>query len=79
MSDTVLGLIWGAGAVLVVWWVWKLLTGTQSNQNGAPLALRSLITGQDGRFSLSKRQAGTWFFANLPRLRRDVRRARPLW
>ncbi len=61
MSNTLVGLLWGIGAVLVIWWLWKFLT--RGAQNGAPLSVRSLVTGQDNRFSLSKLQAVAWFFA----------------
>ncbi len=61
MSNMLFGLVWGAAAVLGIWWLWKFLT--RGAQGGAPLSVRSLVTGKDNRFSLSKLQAVAWFFA----------------
>lgn len=61
MSDVVYGLLWGLGAVVGVWLVWKLLT--RGFPQGLPLSLKSLATGKDNRLSISKLQASVWFIA----------------
>ncbi len=61
MSDVLFGLLWGLGAVVGIWLVWKLLT--RGFAEGAPLSIMSLATGQDNRLSISKLQAYVWFIA----------------
>lgn len=61
MSNLIFGLLWGVGAVVGIWFLWKFFT--RGAATGAPLSIRSLVTGKDNRLSLSKLQAVVWFVA----------------